>query len=266
MSFLNKVLKGFLGDKKAQDLKEVKKVVTKIKAVEPAIQQLSDDGLREKTAEFKENIKSATSKITAQIEQIQEQIKNSKNVDEKEALFSKIESLKKESYEIEEKVLSQILPEVFALVKETARRWAQNGEIRVTASDWDRQLAVAGKDFVEIQGDQAVWKNSWDAAGTPVNWDMVHYDVQFIGGIILHSGKIAEMATGEGKTLGGTLPIFLNALILRKETRHGWDHCTNSMECQSTVLIITNRTQTEEEKHTIQILPTEPIMNLVSII
>ncbi|PWN64289.1 preprotein translocase subunit SecA [Chryseobacterium oncorhynchi] len=212
MSFLNKVLKGFLGDKKAQDLKEVKKVVTKIKAVEPNIQQLSDDGLRQKTAEFKENIKSATSKITAQIEQIKEQIKNSTNVDEKEALFSTIESLKKESYEIEEKVLVQVLPEAFALIKETARRWAQNGEIRVTASDWDRELASAGKDFVEIQGDTAVWKNSWDAAGTPVVWDMVHYDVQFIGGIILHSGKIAEMATGEGKTLVGTLPIYLNSL------------------------------------------------------
>ncbi|KQT22216.1 preprotein translocase subunit SecA [Chryseobacterium sp. Leaf404] len=212
MSFLNKVLKGFLGDKKAQDLKEVKKVVTKIKAVEPEIQQLSDDGLRGKTAEFKENIKSATSKITAQVEETKELIKNSTNVDEKEALFSKIDTLKKESYEIEEKVLLQILPEVFAVVKETARRWAQNGEIRVTATDWDRQLAAAGKDFVEIQGDQAVWKNHWDAAGTPVNWDMVHYDVQFIGGVILHSGKIAEMATGEGKTLVGTLPIFLNAL------------------------------------------------------
>ena len=212
MSFLNKVLKGFLGDKKAQDLKEVKKVVTKIKAVEPNIQQLTDDGLRQKTAEFKENIKSATSKITAQIEQIKEQIKNSTNVDEKEALFSKIESLKKESYEIEEKVLVQVLPEAFALIKETARRWAQNGEIRVTASDWDRELAEAGKDFVSIQGDTAVWKNSWDAAGTPVVWDMVHYDVQFIGGVILHSGKIAEMATGEGKTLVGTLPIYLNSL------------------------------------------------------
>ncbi|SMP05718.1 preprotein translocase subunit SecA [Chryseobacterium profundimaris] len=212
MSFLNKVLKGFLGDKKAQDLKEVKKVVTKIKAVEPTIQQLSDDGLREKTAEFKENIKSATSKISAQIEQTQEQIKNSKNVDEKEALFSKIEALKKESYDIEEKVLGQILPEAFALVKETARRWAQNGEIRVKATEWDKQLALAGKDFLEIQGDEAVWKNSWNAAGTQVNWDMVHYDVQFIGGVILHSGKIAEMATGEGKTLVGTLPIFLNAL------------------------------------------------------
>ena len=215
MSFLNKVLKGFLGDKKAQDLKEVKKVVTKIKAVEPSIQQLTDDGLRQKTAEFKENIKSATSKITAQIEQIKEQIKNSTNVDEKEALFSKIEALKKESYEIEEKVLVQVLPEAFALIKETARRWAQNGEIRVTANDWDRELAAAGKDFVSIQGDTAVWKNSWDAAGTPVVWDMVHYDVQFIGGVILHSGKIAEMATGEGKTLVGTLPIYLNSLPAR---------------------------------------------------
>ncbi|WP_312090485.1 preprotein translocase subunit SecA [Chryseobacterium sp.] len=212
MSFLNKVLKGFLGDKKAQDLKEVKKVVTKIKAVEPNIQQLSDDGLREKTAEFKSKIKEATSSISAQIEQIKEQIKNSKNVDEKEALFSRIEALKKDSYEIEEKILAQVLPEAFALIKETSRRWAENGEIRVTATNWDRQLAAAGKDFIEIQGDQAIWKNSWNAAGTPVVWDMVHYDVQFIGGIVLHSGKIAEMATGEGKTLVGTLPIYLNAL------------------------------------------------------
>lgn len=211
MSFLNKVLKGFLGDKKAQDLKEVKKVVTKIKAVEPSIGELSDDGLREKTAQFKSKIKEATNTITTQIEQIREQIKNSKNVDEKEALFSKIEALKKDSYEIEEKVLLQVLPEAFALIKETSRRWAQNGEIRVTATDWDKELA-ATKDFVEIQGTEAVWKNSWDAAGTPVNWDMVHYDTQFIGGVILHSGKIAEMATGEGKTLVGTLPIYLNAL------------------------------------------------------
>ena len=126
MSFLNKVLKGFLGDKKAQDLKEVKKVVSKIKAVESSIGELSDDGLREKTAEFKSKIKAATNSITTQIEQIKEQIKNSKNVDEKEALFSKIETLKKESYEIEEKVLLQILPEAFALIKETSRRWAQN--------------------------------------------------------------------------------------------------------------------------------------------
>ena len=211
MGFIDKVLKGFLGDKNTTDLKEVKKVVAKIKAVEPKIQELSDDGLRDKTAEFKEKIKAATAGITTQIEQIKEQIKNSSNVDEKEELFSKVELLKKDSYQLEEKVLNEILPEAFALVKETSRRLAQNGEIRVTATELDRELA-ATKDFVEVQGDIAIWKNRWDAAGTPVVWDMVHYDVQFIGGVVLHSGKIAEMATGEGKTLVGTLPIYLNAL------------------------------------------------------
>ncbi|MBU4538764.1 MAG: preprotein translocase subunit SecA [Weeksellaceae bacterium] len=211
MGFIDKVLKGFLGDKNATDLKEVKKVLLKIKAVEPKIQELSDDGLREKTAAFKEKIKTATANITSQIEQTKEQIKNSANVDEKEELFAKVEQLKKDSYQIEEKVLNEILPEAFALVKETARRLAQNGEIRVTATDLDRELAST-KDFVEIQGDTAIWKNHWDAAGTAVTWDMVHYDVQFIGGVVLHSGKIAEMATGEGKTLVGTLPIYLNAL------------------------------------------------------
>ncbi|MGL6039552.1 MAG: preprotein translocase subunit SecA, partial [Soonwooa sp.] len=211
MSFLNSVLKSFLGDKNAKDLKEVKKVVNKIKAVEPNIQQLTDDGLREKTEEFRLKIKTATASITEQINAIQEQLKTTENVDEKEALFGKIEALKKDSYQIEEKVLGEILPEAFALVKETSRRLAQNGSIRVKASDWDRELA-ATRDFVELEGDTAVWKNQWDAAGTPVTWDMVHYDTQFIGGIVLHSGKIAEMATGEGKTLVGTLPIFLNAL------------------------------------------------------
>ena len=211
MSFLNTVLKSFLGDKNAKDLKEVKKIVAKIKAVESGIQALSDDGLRDKTAEFKDKLKSATANFTSQTEQIKEQIKNSTNVDEKEALFTKIETLKKESYEVEEKVLAEVLPEAFALVKETSRRLAQNGEIRVTATDRDRELA-ATKDFVVLEGDVAVWKNHWDAAGTPVVWDMVHYDTQFIGGVVLHQGKIAEMATGEGKTLVGTLPIYLNAL------------------------------------------------------
>jgi len=211
MSFLNTVLKSFLGDKNAKDLKEVKKVVTKVKSVEAGIQSLSDDGLRGKTAEFKEKIKSATANFTSQIEQTKEQIKDSTNVDEKEALFTKIEALKKESYDVEEKVLAEILPEAFALVKETSRRLAQNGEIRVTATDRDRELA-ATKDFLVLEGETAVWKNKWDAAGTPVVWDMVHYDTQFIGGVVLHEGKIAEMATGEGKTLVGTLPIYLNAL------------------------------------------------------
>lgn len=211
MGFIDKVLKGFLGDKNQTDLKEVKKVVAKIKAAEPTISELSDDGLRQKTAEFKEKLKSATAKITSEIEEIKEQIKNSTNVDEKETLFTTIEQLKKDSYQIEEKVLNEVLPEAFALIKETSKRLAEKGEIRVTATDLDREL-TATKDFVEIQGDVAIWKNHWDAAGTPIKWDMVHYDTQFIGGVVLHSGKISEMATGEGKTLVGTLPIYLNAL------------------------------------------------------
>lgn len=211
MSFLNAVLKGFLGDKNAKDLKEVKKVVANIKAAEPAIQQLTDDGLREKTNEFKEKIKASSAQFTSQINLIKEQIENSSNIDEKEGLFSNIEELKKAAYEAEEITLNSILPEAFALLKETARRLAQNGGLTVTATDYDKELA-ATKDFVEIQGEKAHFKNSWDAAGSQIVWDMVHYDVQFIGGIVLHSGKIAEMATGEGKTLVGTLPIYLNAL------------------------------------------------------
>ena len=211
MSFFNKILKSFLGDKNQRDLKEVGKVVAKIKKIEPVIQELTDDGLRQKTREFKEKIRTATADITQKIEEISEQIKTTQNIDEKEALFSKIEELKKDSYKIEEKVLNEIHPEAFAVLKETGRRWAENKQIVVEATDRDRELALT-KDFVEIDGDKAIWKNSWNAAGTDVVWDMVHYDVQFIGGSVLHSGKIAEMATGEGKTLVGTLPIYLNAL------------------------------------------------------
>ncbi len=214
MSFLNAVLKGFLGDKNQKDLKEVKKVVAKIKAVEPTVQQLSDDGLRDKTKEFQDKIKQSSLKFTEEISKAKEQIENTSNIDEKEALFSQIEELKKAAYQEEEKILNAILPEAFALLKETGRRLAQNGKITISATDYDRQLA-ATKDFVEIEGDKAIWKNTWDAAGSKVVWDMVHYDVQFIGGVVLHSGKIAEMATGEGKTLVGTLPIYLNALPKR---------------------------------------------------
>ena len=211
MSFFNKILKSFLGDKNQRDLKEVGKVVAKIKKMEPVIQELTDDGLRQKTREFKEKIRTATADITQKIEEIREKIKTIQNIDEKEALFSKIEELKKDSYKIEEKVLNEIHPEAFAVLKETGRRWAENKQIVVEATDRDRELALT-KDFVEIDGDKAIWKNSWNAAGTDVVWDMVHYDVQFIGGSVLHSGKIAEIATGEGKTLVGTLPIYLNAL------------------------------------------------------
>lgn len=211
MGILDKVLKGFLGDKNAKDLKEIKKAVAKIKSIEPSIKELSDDELRGKTTEFKEKIKESTTEVTSQIEEIKKQIEASSSIDEKEELFTKIEDLKKVAYEIEEKVLLHILPEAFAVIKETARRLSENKGLIVTANEFDKELAET-KDFVEIKGNEAHWKNTWDAAGTQIIWDMVHYDVQYIGGVVLHSGKIAEMATGEGKTLVGTLPIYLNAL------------------------------------------------------
>ncbi|RQP09631.1 MAG: preprotein translocase subunit SecA [Chryseobacterium sp.] len=211
MSFLDTILKGFLGNKNEKDLKEVRKVVEKVKKEEPGIGQLSDDGLREKTREFQKKIADATADIKAQIAELNKQIAETEDIDAKENLYARIDELNKDAYKQEEKVLTDILPQAFALVKETARRWAENGEIRVTATDRDRELA-SYKDFVVIEGDQAVWKDEWNAAGTMVKWDMVHYDVQLIGGTVLHSGKIAEMATGEGKTLVGTLPIYLNAL------------------------------------------------------
>jgi len=211
MSFLDSILKGFLGNKNEKDLKEVKKVVDKIKKVEPLISELSDDGLRGKTLEFKQKINDATSGVRVEIDKLQNEIESTEDVDVKENLFSQKNELNKRAYQIEEKVLLEIMPEAFALVKETARRLAENSELRVTATDRDKELAQA-RDFVEIKDGEAIWKNEWNAAGTAVKWDMVHYDVQFIGGAILHQGKIAEMATGEGKTLVATLPVYLNAL------------------------------------------------------
>jgi len=211
MGFLDTILKSFLGNKNEKDLQTVKKVVERIKKEEAATAQLTNDQLREKTIDFKKRINEATSSVRKQIEELDKEIEETSDIDAKESLFEKRDTLNKAAYEEEEKVLTEILPEAFTVVKETAKRLAQNGEIRVTANDRDRELA-AKKDFVDIEGEEAVWKDHWDAAGTPIKWDMIHYDVQFIGGVVLHEGKIAEMATGEGKTLVATLPIYLNAL------------------------------------------------------
>jgi len=211
MSFLDSILRSFLGNKNEKDLKEVKKIIDKIKKIEPLISELSNDGLREKTNEFKRKINEATSDIRDEIDKLQNEINLTEDVDLKENLYVQKNELNKQAYQIEEKVLGDILPEAFALVKETAKRLAENSQLIVTANDRDKELAQT-KDFVEIKNCEAIWKNEWNAAGTAVKWDMVHYDVQFIGGAILHQGKIAEMATGEGKTLVATLPVYLNAL------------------------------------------------------
>ncbi|WP_400072688.1 preprotein translocase subunit SecA [Zobellia russellii] len=211
MSFLNLILKVFVGDKSEKDVKELKPLVEQIRSFEQQLEELSHDELREKTKTFKLKIAEDISEFTKKISELEEEVKTSTDIDKNEDIYAEIDKLKEESYKVTEKTLSEILPVAFAVVKETAKRFAKNETIQVTASEYDRELS-GSKDYVSLDGDNAIWKNSWNAAGKQVTWDMIHYDVQLIGGIALHQGKIAEMQTGEGKTLVATLPLYLNAL------------------------------------------------------
>lgn len=211
MSFINSVLKAFVGDKSQKDVKALQPLVKEIKSFETSLENLSHDELRNKTAEFKARIKKDRSDLDTQIAELEEEVKASTDIDKNEDIYSEIDRLKEEAYSISEKTLNDLLPEAFAVVKETAKRFVHNTTIEVTASEYDRELS-GDKDYVTLDGDKAIWSNSWDAAGKEVTWDMIHYDVQLIGGIALHQGKIAEMQTGEGKTLVATLPLYLNAL------------------------------------------------------
>ncbi|MEJ2163424.1 MAG: preprotein translocase subunit SecA, partial [Robiginitalea sp.] len=211
MSFLDSVLKTFVGDKAKKDVKALQPLVTKIKSPESALESLTHDELRQKTTEFKKIIRERNQDFIAQIESLKEEVRNSDNIDQNENLYLQIDQLEESMYEHTEKTLEEILPEAFAVVKETAKRFANNSTLAVTATEFDRHLSATAE-YVKLDGDQAIWSNSWDAAGKEVTWDMVHYDVQLIGGIVLHQGKIAEMQTGEGKTLVATLPVYLNAL------------------------------------------------------
>jgi preprotein translocase subunit SecA len=210
MNILNSVLKIFVGDKTKKDLKTLQPIVDKVLAVEGSITGLSNNELRAKTLEFKQRIKDAIKPIDDKISELEEETKTA-NIDRKEEIYTEIDKLKDESYEVSEKTLEDILPEAFAVVKETARRFTENETIEVTATPFDRELSAI-KDNVELDGEKAVYYNTWDATGKQVVWDMIHYDVQLIGGSVLHQGKVAEMMTGEGKTLVATLPIYLNAL------------------------------------------------------
>lgn len=211
MSFINSVLKAFVGDKSKKDVKNLQPLVNQIKSFEAVIEKLSLDELRQKTIDFKQQIQDSYKEITAQITKLEKEVHESSDIDKNEASYTEIDKLKEEAYTISEATLNEILPEAFAVVKETAKRFANNETLTVTASENDRKLSGT-KDYVTLDGEKAIWKNSWDAAGKEVTWDMVHYDVQLIGGIALHQGKIAEMHTGEGKTLVATLPLYLNAL------------------------------------------------------
>ena len=211
MSLINSILKVFVGDKSQKDVKATQPYINKIKALEPVLAALSHDELRAKTAEFKAKIKEARAKQDAEIEAKKAEAENTTDIDKREDIYNAIDALEKEAYQISEKVLEEILPEAFAVVKETARRFKENSSITVTATPKDRELS-ATKSYITLDGENAVWANTWNAAGKEITWDMIHYDVQLIGGIVLHQGKIAEMQTGEGKTLVATLPLYLNAL------------------------------------------------------
>jgi preprotein translocase subunit SecA len=211
MSFINSIIKAFVGDKSQKDVKATQPFITKIKALEPILATLSHDELRAKTVEFKEKIKQARAKQDAEIEAKKLEAENTADIDLREDIYNAIDALEKEAYDISEKVLSEILPDAFAVIKETARRFKENTSITVNATAKDRELS-ATKTYITLDGDKAIWANQWNAAGKEITWDMIHYDVQLIGGIVLHEGKIAEMQTGEGKTLVATLPLYLNAL------------------------------------------------------
>jgi preprotein translocase subunit SecA len=211
MSLVNSILKAFVGDKSQKDVKLLQPIVTKIKSFEGALTQLSHDELRAKTIYFKERIREARADKDAKIASYLAEVEKTQDIDAREDIYASIDALEKEAYEISEKTLMELLPEAFAVVKETARRFKDNTSITVTASATDRELAQT-KPYIAINGDQATWANSWNAAGREVTWDMIHYDVQLMGGTVLHQGKIAEMQTGEGKTLVATLPVYLNAL------------------------------------------------------
>ncbi|WP_300570922.1 preprotein translocase subunit SecA [Flavobacterium sp.] len=211
MSFINNILKVFVGDKSQKDVKAIQPLITKIKTFESNLSSLSHDELRAKTAYFKNTIKQARAEKDAKIESLKLEVEAIQDIDAREEIYVQIDALEKEAYEISEKTLNEILPEAFAVIKETAKRFKENTQITVTATPKDRELS-ASKSYINIVGDSAVWANTWNAAGKEITWDMIHYDVQLIGGIVLHQGKISEMQTGEGKTLVATLPLYLNAL------------------------------------------------------
>ena len=207
---LNSFLKSLFGDKSTRDMKLIQPIVEKIKAGYPEIKALDNDALRARTKEIQKYVQDSASEQKKQIAELKSKIEETP-IDEREELFNQIDKLEKEALDNYEKALDEVMPVAFNIVKDTARRFTENEEIIVTANDFDRELA-ATKDFVRIEGDKAIYSNHWVAGGNDTKWEMVHYDVQLFGGVVLHQGKIAEMATGEGKTLVATLPVFLNAL------------------------------------------------------
>ena len=206
----NKILQALFGNKSSRDMKLIQPLVEKVKATYDELKALSNDQLRAKTKEIQAQVQNSAKEQKEKIAELKAQIEETP-IDERESLFNQIDKLEKEALEVYEVALNEVMPVAFGIMHDTARRFTENEEIVVTATDFDRDLA-ATKDFVRIEGDNAIYSNHWIAGGNDTKWEMIHYDVQIFGGIALHQGKIAEMATGEGKTLVATLPVFLNAL------------------------------------------------------
>ena len=206
----NEFIGKLFGNKHTRDMREIQPWVEKVKVAYTSIEKLSNDELRAKTQELKNRIKQSAVAENVKIAEQKSKVETTE-IEDREQLFNEIDKLETAVLDKYEVALDEILPEAFAIVKETAKRFAESEEVEVTATDMDRALA-ATKDFVRIEGDKAIYKNHWEAGGNETIWNMVHYDVQLFGGVVLHKGKIAEMATGEGKTLVATLPVFLNAL------------------------------------------------------
>ena len=206
----NDFLKKIFGDKSSRDMKLIQPWVEKIKAAYPAVEKLSNDELRARTKQIMQDLEACVKADKDEIQHLRDTVEDLE-VEKREAVWAEVDKLKKKVRETQEAKLTEYLPEVYAIVKNTAYRFANNETVEVTATQMDRDLA-ATRDFVTIDGDKAIYKTTWIAGGNPTRWDMVHYDVQLFGGTVLHQGKIAEMATGEGKTLVATLPVFLNAL------------------------------------------------------
>ncbi|MBT3588811.1 MAG: preprotein translocase subunit SecA, partial [Flavobacteriaceae bacterium] len=211
MGILDNVLKLFVGDKSKKDISDIQPIVEQIKKQEIDIEKLTIDELRSKTVEFKNKIKADQKEIQDQINALEKESSEIDDINKKEDLYKEIDQLKDDRYATEVKTLEELLPEAFAVMKETAKRFKNNETLTVNATPFDREISAI-KDYVSLDGEKAIWKNAWDAAGKKITWDMIHYDVQLIGGIALHQGKAAEMQTGEGKTLVATLPMYLNSL------------------------------------------------------
>ncbi len=211
MDIISSLLKVFVGDKKSKDVKAMQPLLNKVNSFSEQLQTISTDALRNKTNEFRSKIKEATKALREEQNALIENASKESDLEAREDLYQQIDAIEDEIYKVEETVLNEILPEAFAVVRETSRRFKDNESVEVSTTPLDRELS-ATRDYIQVEDEKTIWKNSWNAEGKQVVWDMVHYDVQILGGIVLHQGKIAEMMTGEGKTLVATLPLYLNAL------------------------------------------------------